>query len=132
VDNDPTGYTVERLREWKAVAEAAAAREVEQRLRRYPDSAEVFERLERLMPALLAEMRQDLATYPLRREFVVMERSWMYWAKGNELFYYYDDHPDLDDKLHILENEGLVRDITYNNAQRYMLSERLAEYLGAP
>ena len=46
--------------------------------------------------------------------------------------YYYDDHPDLDDKLRILENEGLVRDITYNNARRYVLSERLAEYLGAP
>ena len=132
VDSDPTRYTVERLREWKVIAEASAARELEQRLRRNPETAEVFERMEHLMPALLAEMRQDLAAYPLRREFVVMQRSWMYWAKGNELFYYYDDHPDLDDKLRILENEGLVRDITYNNARRYVLSERLAEYLGAP
>ena len=84
------------------------------------------------MGALLAEMRQDLAEYPLRREFVVMKRSWSYWAKGDELFYYYDDHADLDDKLRILENEGLVRDITYNNAKRYVLSEELADYLGAP
>lgn len=84
------------------------------------------------MPSLLAEMRQDLTAHPLRREFVVMKRSWSYWAKGNELFYYYDDHADLADKLRILENEGLVQEITYNNATRYLLSERLAEYLGAP
>ena len=43
-----------------------------------------------------------------------------------------DDHPDLDDKLRILENEELVRDITYNNARRYVLNEALADYLGAP
>jgi hypothetical protein len=92
----------------------------------------VFERMERLMPALLAELRQDLANQPLRREFVVIKRSWSYWAKGNELFYYYDDHPDLIDKLNILANEGLVREITYNNTTRYMITEELAEYLGAP
>lgn len=132
VDNDAVRYTVDGLREWKAGAEAAAARELEQRLRRYLNSAAVFERMERLMPALLAEMRQDLDAHPLRREFVVMKRSWSYWGKGNELFYYYDDHPDLDDKLRVLENERLVQDITYNNAKRYVLSEKLAEYLGAP
>lgn len=132
VDNDAIRYTVEGLRDWKARAEAAAARELKQRLRRYPHLATVFERMERLMPALLAEMRQDLNANPLRREFVVMKRSWSYWAKGNELFYYYDNHPDLDDKLRILENERLVQDITYNNAKRYVLSEQLAEYLGAP
>ena len=132
VDNDAVRYTVDGLRAWKARAGEAAARELEQRLRRHPDSAVVLERMERLMPALLAEMRQDLTAHPLRREFVVMKRSWVYLAKGNELVYYYDDHPDLDDKLRILANEGLVQDITYNNAKRYVLLEQLAEYLGAP
>ena len=131
-DNDQSQYTVEVLKGWKAQAEAAAARELEQRLGRFPDRSATFQRMERLMPALLAEMRADLAEFPLRREFVVMKRSWTYWAKGNELFYYYDDHPDLDDKLRILENEGLVRDATYNNAKRYIISEELADYLGAP
>lgn len=132
VDNDAVRYTVDGLRDWKARAAAAAARELEQRLRRLPDSAAVLERMERLMPALLAEMRQDLTAHPLRREFVVLKRSWSYWAKGHELVYHYDDHADLDDKLRILENERLVQDITYNNAKRYVLSEQLAEYLGAP
>ncbi len=132
VDNDEGRYTADGLRDWKARAEEAAARELQQRLGRHPDSAEVLERMERLMPALLAEMRQDLTAYPLRREFVVLKRSWSYWAKGNELVYHYDDHADLDDKLRILENERLVQDITYNNIKRYVLSEQLAEYLGAP
>lgn len=132
VDNDAVRYTVDGLKDWKARAEGAAARELEQRLRRYSDGAAVFERMERLMPALLAEMRQDVADSPLRREFVVMKRSQSYWAKGGELFYYYDDHSDLDDKLRILENERLVQNITYNNAKRYVLSEQFAEYLGAP
>ena len=132
VDNDEVRFTVEGLRDWKARAEAAAARDLEQRLRRFPDRSAVFERMERLMPALLSEMRQDLAGHPLRREFVAIKRSWSYWAKGNELIYHYDDHPDLDDKLRILENEGLIRDVMYNDPKRYLLSEELADYLGAP
>ena len=132
VDNDEVKYTVQILIQWKMQAEVAASRELEQHRLRYPDYGALFERMERLMPALLAEMRLDLAGYPLRREFVVKERNWGYWAKGNELYYYYEDHAELDDKLRILENEGLIRDITYNNAKRYIMSEQLAAYLGAP
>jgi hypothetical protein len=132
VDSDESRYTVEVLKDWKECAEATAARELEQRLCRYPDSAGVIKRMERLMPALLAEMRQDLADNTLRRELVVLKRNWSYWAKGNELFYFYDDHPELDNMLLILQNEGLIQDITYNNTKRYLMSEQLAEYLGAP
>lgn len=132
VDNDKVRYTIEVLRDWKDRAETTAARELEQRLCRYPDSAPILKRMERLMPALLAEMRQDLAANPLRRELVILKRGWSYWANGNELVYYYDDHPELDSKLLILQNEDLIRDIRYNDVKRYLMSERLAEYLGAP
>src|SRR2546427_2219489 len=84
VDNDAVRYTVPSLRAWKAQAEEVAARDLEQRLRRHPDSATVLERMERLMPALLAEMRQDLTAHPLRREFVRLKRSGRYWAKGHQ------------------------------------------------
>ena len=56
-------------------------------------------------------------------------RTWRYWPGGNEFAYYYDDHPDLDNKLLILKNEDLVKEITCNSVDRYVLSERLAEYL---
>lgn len=42
------------------------------------DRSAVFERMERLIPELLAEVRQDLAAHPLKREFVILERSWVY------------------------------------------------------
>jgi hypothetical protein len=132
VDNDAVRYTVECLKAWKARAEEEAACELEQRLHRQPDLASVLRRMERLMPALLAEMRQGLTTGPLRREIVVRKRALGYWAAGDELEYFYEDHDDLDDKLRILENVGLIQDITYNNVKRYRLSEQLAEYLGAP
>ncbi len=53
----------------------------------------------------------------------------MYWANGNELVYYYDDHPELENQLQILENLRLINDITYNNAKRYVMTEELADYL---
>jgi len=58
-----------------------------------------------------------------------LKRKWSYWAKGNELCYYFDDHPDLLSQIQILENNGLVREITYNNVQRYIMSEEFAQYL---
>jgi len=92
---------------------------------------DTFVRVEHQMPALLAEMREDLGVHPLRREMVVLKRSWSYWAKGNEFAYFIDDHPDLLSELQILANHGLVEDITYNNVTRYLMSEDLARYLGA-
>jgi len=132
VDNDPLRYTVETLRDWKRRAEEAAERELRQRLRRFPDRSAVFERMERLMPALLAEMRDDLASKPLRREVQLRKRRLDYGTKGNELLYYYEDHEELDDKLQILENESLVRALSSTHPKRFLLSEELADYLGAP
>lgn len=129
VDNDAVKYTVELLRGWKAVAEQVAARELEVRLSRVPTMAGVLQRLERLMPALLSEMRSDLSEMPLKREAVLLKRIWAYWGDGNEIPYYYEEHEDLDSKFRILQNEGLVRDITSTNVKRYLISEILAEYL---
>jgi hypothetical protein len=128
VDNDPIRYPATKLREWKGLAEQFAIKELE--TRQAPDArSTTFARLEKLMPTLLAEMRQDLVQYPLRREFVILKRAWSYWPKGNELFYHFDDHPELLSELQILENYGLVHEITYNNTRRYIVSEELVEYL---
>ena len=48
------------------------------------------------------------------------------------LVYHYDDHDELDEKLRVLQNSGLIQDITSSNVKRFVMSERLAEYLGAP
>lgn len=81
------------------------------------------------MPGILSEIRQDLLQYTLRREFVLLQKSWTYWAAGNELCYYYDDHNDLEGMVSILCNYNLVRDITFNNVKRYIFLEELVDYL---
>ena len=94
--------------------------------------AESLRRIEAAMPDLFAEMRTDLAKHPLRREFILQPKGAIYNAGSKEPFaYYYEDHPDLDDKVGLLVNEGVVTDITYNDVDRYIISEPLAAYLSA-
>lgn len=130
VDNDPVRYTTRVLHGWKRSTEAAAARELEQSVVPEAKLGEIFEKLEGMMPDLLAEMRKDLADHPVSREFVILKKSWSYWGKGQELVYYYEDHPQLDSKLRVLQNHGLIRDMTYTNVARYIITEELASYLG--
>ena len=89
-----------------------------------------FRRIDSLMPALFAEMRSDLKSFPMKREFILMPKRATYNAGRREpLSYYYEDHEDLADKVGLLVNEGVVTDITYNSVDRYMMSEALVEYL---
>jgi hypothetical protein len=131
VDNDPIRYGADVLRQWKLLAEKSTAREVEYRRSIDTDSEQVFIELEPLMPDLLAEMRKDLTESPLSREFVVLKKGWSYWASGHELVYYFEDHPQLENKLRILLNNGLIQDVTHTNVSRYVISEKFARYLGA-
>ena len=100
---------------------------------RRSDDRETLERMESLMPALFAEMREDLNATPLKREFIVMNRGGGSFGRKKSILAYNDEsHEDLPDKVGLLVSEGLVRDITYNNTDRYVLSEPLAEYLLGP
>jgi len=131
VDNDPIRYGADVLRQWKFLAEESVARELEYGRSGDTDSNKVFIELERIMPDILNEMREDLTKYPLSREFVILEKRWTYWASGHELVYYFEDHPELENKLQILLNHGLIQDITRTNVSRYVISEMFARYLGA-
>lgn len=129
VDNDQSRYSVSTLKEWKYIAERIAILALEHRRNPTNDPDAMIIKAARLAPGLLAEIRKDLVKYPLRREFVVLKKSWSYWAKGNELFYFYEDHPELDSVLQVFENLGLVQEITYNNTKRFLITERMADYL---
>jgi hypothetical protein len=132
IDNDAVRYPVATVRAWKAEAEHSAGKALEMKAAVLAGRGDLFARLERLMPELLAEMRQDLVGRPLSREFVVYRTGLVYWAKGHELVYHPDEHADLENKLHILKNHGLIREITYNDTPRFLMSEELVAYLGAP
>ncbi len=130
VDNDTLRYTVAGLEDWKRTAEAAATREIEQPLIARTQDRDLFTKIEKLMPDLLTEMRKDLSEHPLTREIIILSRSWVYSStKERDTIYYYEDHPDLEDKLRILQNHRLIQDIRYTNTPRYVMSERFAEYL---
>src|SRR5262245_36974295 len=132
VDNDPVKYPVDLIRAWKDEAEHAAALALERKAAVLAGREAIFARLERLLPKLLAEMRQDLAAHPLAREFVVYPKRALYWGRGHELSYHPEDHESLDNQLHILLNHGLISDIAFNEVPRFRLSEELVAYLGAP
>jgi hypothetical protein len=89
----------------------------------------VFTRLESKVPKLLAEMRQDLRENPHLREFVLLKRAWTYLGVGDDFQYYYDEHPNLDGKVRILQNYGLIEDFRSGNSKRYVITEELADYL---
>jgi len=84
VDNDAIKYSVILLREWKRIAEAMTERELVNPSGVSDRTGAAVVKAERMMPALIAEMRADLTENPLRREFVVLKKAWSYWAKGNE------------------------------------------------
>ncbi len=126
VDNDPIRYTVDILQDWKYQSEKTTLYELENQS---SISTNQYIKIEGLMHDLLEEIRKDLKSDPLGREFVILKKSWSYWPKGNELVYYFDDHPGLENKLLILQNHGFIRDITYNNVKRFIFSEDFVDYL---
>jgi hypothetical protein len=131
VDNDPAHYTVESLKEWKRIAEAFAKLEIEYRPHLSPGDAQRFRKAEQAMPALLMEMRSDLAAHPFEREFIVKTKGSVYNKAGLYLAYHLDEHEDLESRLQLLENLRLIRDVTYNNVKRFRFTEELVDYLTA-
>jgi hypothetical protein len=129
IDNDPLRYTCEVLHEWKREAEKTTRSELEQRIAPQDNSLKIFVKLEKLMPDLLSEMRTDLKEYPLRREFVLLKKNWKYWPGGDELVYYFDDHAELEGMIYVLLNNNLIKDITFNEVARYIMTEEVVDYL---
>ena len=88
-------------------------------------------KVERLMPDLLTEIRKDILQFPLCREFVVLQKVWVFCYPERRIFtYFYEDHAELDSKLQILQNLGLIRTIRgYNNVDRFLMEETFADHL---
>jgi len=129
IDNDDRRFSRPVLESWKRAAERAAAMALSQGRGSANAFQPSFAKIERILPALLEEMREDLQNNPTTREFVLLKRAWVYNSQGAYLAYYFDDHEDLEGKLQVLTNLGLVREITYNNVRRLVFEEALVDYL---
>lgn len=132
VDNDPTRFDRKVLEAWKRAAERAAAMELVLGRPSTPTTLHAnHAKIEMLMPVLLEEMREDLVSYPTTREFIVMGRGWQYVNSPGKtvLVYYIEEHENLEGKLQILVNLGLIREITFNSVKRFVFEEKLVDYL---
>lgn len=128
IDSDPTKYTIEILKDWKERSEDETEFEFTKKKR--PSNTVEFNEILELMPTLINEIKTDLESNPLFREFILQRKGWIYNSRRKDFFvYYYDDHENLDAKIMLLENNGLVKDITYNNTKRYVISEGFVKTL---
>lgn len=130
IDADIPSHPADTLIEWKRLSEIQAylaLRNLEVvRSRNFKD-------LERKMPELIAEMRQDIQKHPFAREIIIMSKGWTYNGSGKMIFsYYFEEHEHLREKMKLCENYGAVVNITFNNVDRYEFTEDFAEYLESP
>ena len=96
------------------------------------DAGEVIVKLKKKMPELLAEMKQDLAgddSGAVREFFISSKASISPWSTRERFVYYEDKHDHLRNKIDLLENYGLVTDVTIGNMPIYRMSEELVEWL---
>lgn len=127
IDVDIESHPTERLREWKTLAEMRAYLG----LRGFSIVvSRSFERLEKMVPDLVAEMRDDLGKNPFTRELIAFSKRWSYGGQDRPFFsYFHEDHDELLGKLKVMENYGAVVDIKFNDVYRYEMTEDFVEYL---
>lgn len=131
VDVDVVSHSEEQLREWKTLAEMRAylgLRGFEIVVSRN------FKKLERAMPELVAEMRDDIFKDPFIREFILLSNKHIFnFDEENPIFtYYFEDHSALKPKMKVMKNYGAVIETTYNNTDRFEFTEDFVEYLQLP
>jgi hypothetical protein len=93
---------------------------------------ELFRYVVGQMPDLIDEIKKDLndPEQSLIREFFISKKAYSLNVGDTPCFIYYsDDHPGLQSKVHILENQGYVRDITPGNAPMYRMTEDFVRLL---
>ncbi|MER8858983.1 hypothetical protein NKI09_15170 [Mesorhizobium sp. M0757] len=127
IDDDELTYTPAVLHVWKSTAEAMAKVEaagfVIHRGRSFGD-------LEKKAPKLVAEMRQDLNSHPLVREFIVLSKKVTYMGSGKQiLMYFLEDHENLRGVIDVMLNYGAIFDVSFNKVPRYNFREDFIDYL---
>jgi len=127
IDDDDLTYSASTLRDWKETAEQMAALEAKGWA---ISKASPFPGLEKKAPDLIAEMRQDLSSSPLVREFVLLSKKWSYGGGSQPSFhYFYEEHKFLDSMMTIMEHAGAIYETTYNNVKRYNFNEAFVSFL---
>jgi len=130
IDVDLASHPAEQLREWKTLAEMRAYLGLRGFL---VVVARSFERLEKKVPDLVAEMRDDIGKSPFTRELIAFSKKLSYGGQEHPLFQYiHEDHDELLGKLNVMVNYGALVDTKFNMVYRYEMTEDFVEYLQLP
>jgi len=95
------------------------------------ESQREFNKVMAKMPDLVKEMKQDLSKEgnQFTREFFILSRKWAFSLGGKCFLYYFEDHEELQGKMHVLENYGWVMDVTSGNMKKYRMTEEFVELI---
>jgi hypothetical protein len=127
IDDDEVSFPATLLHEWKSTAEQIAGLEARgyavTRARPFPD-------LEAKAPKLVAEMREDLRSKPLVRQFVLLpNRRVSYNAGSPQFMYFQDEHEYWSSIMTIMQHAGAIYDSRFNQVPRYNLTEEFVRFL---
>jgi hypothetical protein len=132
VDGDQARYTVAKLAEWKADAEAAAARALERRRAPATESEGIFLEAERLMAELIREMRDDVrgdATELVRELVLLPNRNVFFGARKVRFMYFESEHSGLRLRFDWLEEMGLISMVMPSATPLYRMTPEFASWL---
>lgn len=90
-----------------------------------------FLKVKSSMPELIAEMKKDLTKEgnDLIREFFIVSKRWVLNVVDHYFVYYFEEHENLQGKVHVLENYGFVMDMTSKNVKKYRMTEEFIDLL---
>jgi len=136
VDDQSEKFTADFLRRLKAEHTSWIAETLESAtfLKNLPVTKSIetaFLKVKSSMPELIAEMKKDLTKEgnDLIREFFIVSKRWELNVVDHYFVYYFEEHENLQGKVHVLENYGFVIDVTSENVKKYRMTEEFIDLL---
>lgn len=134
VDDQPNTFTTEYLHIMKKEHEKWVSEQLDQGRITVDNQIsrlyfEKFRKVNQSMPELIAEIKDDLSREgnQLVREFFIVGKQWCLNVSYKCFCYYFEDHDELQNKIHVLDNCGFVTDITTGKAKKYRMTEEFVE-----
>jgi nucleoside 2-deoxyribosyltransferase len=98
-----------------------------------PENARLLKAIERArneMPELMDEIIYDIQTDETRlvREFILLRHGHVFNGEKPRFVYYLDEHDNLQLKVDMLEEYGIIREITRSNTPMYRLDEEFVRW----
>ena len=136
IDDQPETFTTDILRKLKAnherhVKETLKLASSHESLSITKSIEAKFLKVKSLMPELIAEIKKDLSREGkyLIRELFIMSNNQVLNPENPCFVYYFEEHENLQGKMHILEHYRFVIDMTSTNVKKYRLTEEFVELL---